>query len=180
MVAGVSENPSTSIVENLGFRGLVTVFSSDSLTVTAPPVMEVRYKRLRPQVPDPSPAHPGDAAVDLTTTVSVTLEPGERQAVPTGLAVAIPEGYAGLVVPRSGHALRSGIGVVNGPGLIDSGYRGEIKVILVNHGHETVRFETGDRIAQLMVVPVPVVDWVETGELGDTIRGESGFGSTGT
>ena len=85
-----------------------------------------------------------------------------------------PGGAAG------GHALRSGIGVVNGPGLIDSGYRGEIKVILVNHGHETVRFETGDRIAQLMVVPVPVVDWVETGELGDTIRGESGFGSTGT
>ena len=141
--------------------------------------MEVKYKRLSPQVVVPSPAHPGDAAVDLCATVEVTLEPGSRLAVPTGLAVAIPEGFAGLVVPRSGHALRSGVGVVNGPGLIDSGYRGEIKVILVNHGQEEVSFAPGDRIAQLMVVPVPVIEWVEVDDLGDTARGESGFGSTG-
>lgn len=152
----------------------------DSLYSHSPPVMEVRFKRLGPQVPIPAPAHPGDAAVDLTTTVPIELKPGRRDAVPTGLAVAIPEGHAGLVVPRSGHALRSGIGVVNGPGLIDSGYRGEIKVILVNHGDEPVRFEPGERIAQLMVVPVPAVEWVEVDDLDITSRGESGFGSTGS
>lgn len=141
--------------------------------------MKVKYKRLRPQVVVPAPAHAGDAAVDLCTTEAVTLQPGERSAVPTGLAVAIPDGFAGLVVPRSGHALRSGIGVVNGPGLIDSGYRGEIMVILVNHGQDLVSFAPGDRVAQLMVVPVPVVEWVEAEDLGDTPRGESGFGSTG-
>lgn len=141
--------------------------------------MEVKYRRLGPQVVVPRLAHPGDAAVDLCTTVGVTLQPGERLGVPTGLAVAIPDGFAGLVLPRSGHALRSGIGVVNGPGLIDSGYRGEISVILVNHGQETVSFEPGDRIAQLMVVPVPAVEWVEVEDLGETGRGDAGFGSTG-
>ena len=141
--------------------------------------MEVKYKRLSPQVVVPSPARPGDAAVDLGTTVRVVLAPGGREAVPTGLAVAIPDGFAGLVVPRSGHAIRSGVGVVNGPGLIDSGYRGEIKVILVNHGSEEVVFDPGDRIAQLMIVPVPTVSWVEAEDLGETARGDSGFGSTG-
>ncbi len=101
-------------------------------------------------------------------------------AVPTGVAVAIPEGFAGLVIPRSGHALRSGIGVVNGPGLIDSGYRGEVAVILINHGTDPVSFSRGDRIAQLTVVPVPVVEWTEVSELDETDRGSGGFGSTGS
>lgn len=142
--------------------------------------MEVKYKRLSSQVVLPAPAREGDAAIDLQTTVGFSLTPGQRQAVPTGLAVAVPPGHAGLVVPRSGHAIRSGIGVVNGPGLIDSGYRGEIKVILVNHGSEPVSFEAGERIAQLMIVPVPMVEWVEVSELDETQRGSGGFGSTGS
>ncbi|HEY7470471.1 MAG TPA: dUTP diphosphatase, partial [Acidimicrobiia bacterium] len=105
----------------------------------------------------PTTAHIGDAAVDLQARIEVSLAPGERAAVPTGLAVAIPEGFAGLVLPRSGHAMRSGIGVVNGPGLIDSGYRGEISVLLINHGSEPVTFGRGERIAQLAVVPVAAV-----------------------
>ena len=100
--------------------------------------------------------------------------------MPTGLAVAIPEGYAGLVLPRSGHARRSGVGVVNGPGLIDSGYRGEITVLLINHGAEEVAFSRGDRIAQLAVVPVLNVEWTEVESLDETTRGEGGFGSTGS
>ncbi len=142
--------------------------------------MEVKYKRLSSQVFLPAPAREGDAAVDLQTTVDLVLDPGQREAVPTGLAVEIPDGYAGLVIPRSGHALRSGLGVVNGPGLIDSGYRGEIKVILVNHGSERVEFQAGERIAQLMIVPVPYVQWVEVADLNPTERGAAGFGSTGS
>lgn len=142
--------------------------------------MEVKYKRLSSQVVLPAPAREGDAAIDLQTTVGFRLEPDQRDAVPTGLAVAIPLGFAGLVIPRSGHAVRSGLGVVNGPGLIDSGYRGEIKVILVNHGSEPIAFEAGERIAQLMIVPVPTVRWVEVPELDDTERGSGGFGSTGS
>ena len=99
--------------------------------------------------------------------------------MPTGIAVAIPPGFAGLVLPRSGHARRHGIGVVNGPGLIDSGYRGEISVLLINHGEEAVGFGRGDRIAQLTIVPVPEVDWVEVDDLDETARGAGGFGSTG-
>jgi dUTP pyrophosphatase len=99
--------------------------------------------------------------------------------VPTGLAVAIPDGYAGLVLPRSGHAARHGVGVVNSPGLVDSGYRGEISVILVNHGSEPVSFERGERIAQLMITPVPTVELVEVAMLDETARGEGGFGSSG-
>jgi len=99
--------------------------------------------------------------------------------VPTGMAVAIPEGHAGLVVPRSGLASRHGIGVVNAPGLIDSGYRGEIAVILVNHGSDPVEVERGDRIAQLVVIPVVTQEFVEVDELPSSTRGEDGFGSTG-
>lgn len=141
--------------------------------------MKVKFKRLDPQVADPGTAHPGDAAVDLQTRVDVNLEPGERAAVPTGLAVAIPEGHAGLVLARSGHARRLGVGVVNGPGLIDSGYRGEIEVLLINHGDRPVEFKAGERIAQLTVVPVPGVVWEEVDELDETDRGERGFGSSG-
>ena len=99
--------------------------------------------------------------------------------MPTGIAVAIPEGFAGLVLPRSGHALRAGIGVVNGPGLIDSGYRGEVTVLLINHGPEKVDFARGDRVAQLAVVPIPDVEWTEVDDLDVTTRGVGGFGSTG-
>jgi len=140
---------------------------------------QVTFKRLTMEVENPRKAHIGDAAVDLQTRSDIVIEPGERVAAPTGLAVAIPEGYAGLVLARSGHARRAGVGVVNGPGLIDSGYRGEIAVLLINHGDETVRFEAGDRIAQLAIVAVPTVDWVEADDLDPSDRGEGGFGSSG-
>ena len=142
--------------------------------------MQASFIRLDPEVAIPTRTHIGDAAVDLQARYEVILEPGERASVATGLAVAIPEGHAGLVLPRSGHALRHGVGVVNGPGLIDSGYRGEVSVLLINHGTERVIFAKGDRIAQLAVIPVPDVEWVEVGVLDETTRGSGGFGSTGS
>lgn len=142
-------------------------------------MIHITFRRLDGGLPPPAAAHDGDAGVDLSTTVAATIAPGERDALPTGLAVEIPSGFAGLVVPRSGHALRHGIGLVNSPGLIDAGYRGEIKVLLVNHGSEPVRFERGDRIAQLVIVPVPRCEWVEATELSESARGGGGFGSTG-
>jgi len=123
-------------------------------------------------------AYPDDAAFDLPTAVEVELAPGERQKVPTGLALAIPKGFAGLVLPRSGIADRLGVGVVNSPGLIDAGYRGEVAVILVNLSDDVVRFKPGDRIAQLMVVETPSVRLIEVDQLDETERGEAGFGST--
>lgn len=142
--------------------------------------MQVNFVRLDRELPIPTTAHIGDAAVDLHSRIDIRLDPGERASVPTGLAVAIPEGHAGLVLPRSGHARRSGVGVVNGPGLIDSGYRGEVNVLLINHGSETVEFSWGDRIAQLAIVPVPAVTWIEVESLDETPRGDGGFGSTGS
>jgi len=142
-------------------------------------IVQISFKRLDLELPNPEPAHSGDAAVDLHARVEVNLHPGERVAIPTGIAVAVPPGYAGLVLPRSGHARRLGVGVVNGPGLIDSGYRGEVTVLLINHGDEPARFARGDRIAQLAIVPVPEVKWVEVDDLDETERGEGGFGSTG-
>ena len=141
--------------------------------------IKVSVRRLDNEVPFPRVAYRGDAAFDLPTSVDVEILPGERVKVPTGLAVANPEGCAGLVLPRSGLADRLGIGVVNSPGLIDSGYRGEISVILVNLSRETARFSKGDRIAQLMVVAVPSVQLAEAPHLTETERGEAGFGSTG-
>jgi dUTP pyrophosphatase len=141
--------------------------------------VQVNFLRLDKELPVPRNAHIGDAAVDLHSRVNLTLQPGERSAVPTGIAVSIPEGFAGLVLPRSGHANRHGIGVVNGPGLIDSGYRGEISVLLINHGHDEVSFARGDRIAQLAIVPVLSVEWTEVDSLDDTERGDGGFGSSG-
>lgn len=128
----------------------------------------------------PTFAHPGDAGADLTAAESVTIAPGERALVATGMAIAIPEGHAGLVMPRSGLAIRSGVTVINAPGLIDSGYRGELKVALVNHAHEAYTVERGDRIAQLVIVAVAQPTYVEVEELADTARGTGGFGSTGT
>lgn len=141
--------------------------------------MQINFVRLDRELPVPTPAHIGDAAVDLHSRIDVSLRPGERASVPTGIAVAIPPGYGGLVLPRSGHARRHGIGVVNGPGLIDSGYRGEVSVLLINHGSDEVKFGRGDRIAQLAVVPIPTVEWTEVESLDETERGSGGFGSTG-
>lgn len=142
-------------------------------------MVQISFQRLDLELEIPEPAHIGDAAVDLRARVEVDLGPGERAGVPTGIAVAIPAGYAGLVLPRSGHARRFGVGVINGPGLIDSGYRGEVTVLLINHGAEPVRFARGDRIAQLAIIPVPEVKWVEVDELDNTERGTGGFGSSG-
>jgi dUTP pyrophosphatase len=128
----------------------------------------------------PRRAHPGDAGLDLAAAEGVTIAPGGREAVATGWAVAIPHGMAGLVVPRSGNALRHGLTVANAPGLIDAGYRGELKVILVNLGSEAFVVAPGDRVAQLVVVPVSLGAAVEVESLpGSDGRGDGGFGSTG-
>ncbi len=127
----------------------------------------------------PTHSHEGDAGVDLYTSIDFKLQSGERRLVPAGIAVAVPQGYVGLVCPRSGMAVKHGITVVNGPGVVDSGYRGELKVALINQGAEPVSFERGDRIAQLLVVPVAVQELTEVAELPTSDRGDGGFGSTG-
>ena len=143
-------------------------------------LLDVDVVRLDPEVPLPSYARPGDAGCDLVTTVDVELAPGERSLVPTGLAIALPEGYAGFVHPRSGLAAHHGVSIVNAPGTVDSGYRGEIKVVLVNTDtRETVRLKRLDRIAQLVVQRVEQVAWRETENLSETERGSGGHGSTG-
>jgi dUTP pyrophosphatase len=139
----------------------------------------VSFRRLDPELPPPTPAHPGDAGYDLYAAEDFFLQPGARASIPTGLAIAVPEGFAALVLPRSGHAARHGVGLVNAPGLVDAGYRGEIRVLLVNHGREPVAFARGERIAQLVVVEVPALVWGEVDELPPSTRGEGGFGSTG-
>lgn len=137
-------------------------------------------RRLDPDLPLPAYAHEGDAGLDLYAAAEVTLAPLERALVPTGIAVGIPEGYAGFVQPRSGLALERGLSLVNTPGLIDSHYRGEVKVIAINlDPTEPLTLERGSRIAQLVVQPVARADAVEVAELDDTARGEGGFGSTG-
>ena len=141
--------------------------------------MKISFLKLDPELPTPRHSHPGDGGVDLYARIDFELVPGERQMIPTGVAIAIPDGYAGLVVPRSGLAARHGFGVVNSPGLIDSGYRGEVQVILINHGDETVSMTRGERIAQLVVIPVADQQWIAVEDLPGTVRGEGGFGSTG-
>jgi dUTP pyrophosphatase len=127
----------------------------------------------------PERAYAGDAGLDLSACEPVELRPGERATVPTGLAVAIPEGYAGFVQPRSGLAARHGISIVNTPGLIDSGYRGELRVTLLNTDpREPFQVEAGMRVAQLVIVPVPAVELVEVDELPESERGVRGFGSS--
>ncbi len=140
---------------------------------------ELTYTLLDNRGFPPERLHPGDAGLDLRCIEDFTLEAGTCMAVSTGIAVAIPEGYCGLVMPRSGLAARHGITVVNSPGLIDSGYRGEVKVLLVNHGSEDVQFGAGDRVAQLVVSSVPQFDLVRVDRLDETVRGGGGFGSTG-
>ena len=141
-------------------------------------MIDVAVRRLRPDAHIPEPAYDGDAGLDLTACDRVVLGAGERAIVSTGLAVEIPEGYAGFVQPRSGLAARHGIGIVNSPGLIDSGYRGEILVVLLNTGREIFSVEPGMRIAQLVVVPVAAVRLVEVDELAASHRGDRGFGSS--
>ncbi|MFJ9175698.1 dUTP diphosphatase [Streptomyces sp. NPDC102360] len=140
----------------------------------------VLVRRVDPDVPLPSYEHPGDAGADLRTTEACELAPGERVVLPTGVSVALPEGYAAFVHPRSGLAARCGVALVNAPGTVDAGYRGEIKVIVVNlDPRESVRFERLDRIAQLVVQQVERVRFQEVAELPDSVRAEGGFGSTG-
>jgi dUTP pyrophosphatase len=143
--------------------------------------VEVLLSRIDPGVPLPSYAHPGDAGADLVTTTDVVIPPGERAVVGTGIAVALPLGYAGFVHPRSGLAARVGLSVVNTPGTIDAGYRGEIKVCLVNHDlREPISLRRGDRIAQLVVQRVAHAVFREVADaLPDTVRGAGGYGSTG-
>jgi dUTP pyrophosphatase len=142
-------------------------------------VIELKIKKLREDAVVPARAYDGDAGLDLSACERVELGPGERATVPTGLAVAIPEGYAGFVQPRSGLAARHGISIVNTPGLVDSGYRGELKVILLNtDAAERFVVEPGMRIAQLVVVPVPGIHLVEVEDLPESERGVRGFGSS--
>jgi dUTP pyrophosphatase len=142
-------------------------------------VNELPVKRLHEGATLPTRAYEGDAGLDLAACERVELGPGERAVVATGLAVAIPEGHAGLVLPRSGLAVRHGIGKVNAPGLIDAGYRGELKVVLLNTDrNETFVVEPGMRIAQLVVVPVALPEPTEVAELPGSERGEKGFGSS--
>ena len=142
--------------------------------------LDVAVRRLDPDVPLPAYARPGDAGCDLVTTIDAEVAPGERVVLPTGIAIALPEGYAAFVHPRSGLAAHHGVGLVNAPGTIDAGYRGEIKVILVNHDpRETVHLRRLDRVAQLVVQRVEQVVWRETDELSETERGTGGHGSTG-
>ena len=137
-------------------------------------------KRLDPDVELPSYAYAGDAGLDLRANEDVTLAPHERRLIATGLAVAIPEGYAGFVQPRSGMALKRGLSMANTPGLIDSHYRGELKVVAVNLDNENpIQIERGERIAQLVIQKVPVVTLIEVDELDETDRGAGGFGSSG-
>ena len=142
--------------------------------------MPITVRRLDPGLPMPEYAHPGDAGADLYAAVDVLLEPGERATVPTGLAIALPEGYAAFVHPRSGLAARHGVTVVNAPGTVDAGYRGEIRVTLLNTDTSTpVKLARGDRIAQMVIQRVERAEFVEADELPDSVRGADGFGSTG-
>ena len=142
-------------------------------------MIELPIRRLREEAVVPERAYAGDAGLDLAACEAVELAPGERAVVGTGLAIAIPDGYAGFVQPRSGLAARHGISVVNAPGLVDSGYRGEVRVVLLNtDSSEPFRVEPGMRIAQLVVLPIPELEIVEREELPESERGVRGFGSS--
>jgi dUTP pyrophosphatase len=141
--------------------------------------MKIPVTRSDSTYPLPYFAHPGDAGADLCSNATIEIEPGARALVPTGLSIAIPDGHAGLVLPRSGLAVRNGVTVVNAPGLIDAGYRGELSVALINHGDVTFSIQPGDRIAQLVIVAVQTPQYVEVESLDETERSEGGFGSSG-
>ncbi|MBD0020885.1 MULTISPECIES: dUTP diphosphatase [Gordonia] len=148
--------------------------------MSAEPASVIAIRRLDPDLPLPTRAHPGDAGVDLCSVADLELPPGHRRLVGTGVAVAIPVGMVGLIHPRSGLAARTGLSIVNTPGTIDAGYRGEIKVCLINHDPDTpIAIARGDRIAQLVVQRVELPEFVEVDELDDTSRGSGGYGSSG-
>jgi dUTP pyrophosphatase len=142
---------------------------------------QILIKRLDPTVPLPSYAKAGDAGADLATRIDFTINPGERMLVPTGISIALPNGYVALVHPRSGLAIKHGISMVNTPGTVDAGYRGELQVILINHDlTQPVSFKKGDRIAQLVIQKVERADFVEVSDLPGSDRAAGGFGSTGS
>jgi dUTP pyrophosphatase len=142
--------------------------------------VQVLITRLDPSVPLPKYAKGGDAGADIVTRVDVTLQPGERALVPTGIAIALPDGYVALVHPRSGLAIKHGVTMVNAPGTVDAGYRGELQCIMIHHDpKEAITFHKGDRIAQLVIQKVERAEFVEVQELPGSGRGSGGFGSTG-
>ena len=142
--------------------------------------VQVLITRLDPEVPLPRYAKGGDAGADIVSRMDITLAPGERALVPTGIAIALPDGYVALVHPRSGLAIKHGVTMVNSPGTVDAGYRGELQIILINHDKsEAVSFKRGDRIAQLVIQKVERVEFVEVEDLPGSGRGSGGFGSTG-
>ena len=143
-------------------------------------MIEIQIKLLDDNLPMPRYQHEGDAGLDLPSRIDFVLEPGERAMIPTGIAVAIPSGYAGFVLPRSGLAARHGISLVNSPGLVDAGYRGEMAIVMINTDkQEPFHIKRGDRIAQLVIQKVVEATTVQVSELDSTSRGEGGFGSTG-
>ena len=142
--------------------------------------VQVLITRLDPDLPLPRYAKPGDAGADIVSRIDITLAPGERAVVPTGIAIALPDGYVALVHPRSGLAIKHGVTMVNSPGTVDAGYRGELQIILINHDRsESISFKRGDRIAQLVIQQVERAEFVEVSELPGSGRGKGGFGSTG-
>ena len=142
--------------------------------------VQVLINRLDPDLPLPRYAKGGDAGADIVSRIDITLAPGERALVPTGIAIALPDGYVALVHPRSGLAIKHGVTMVNAPGTVDAGFRGELQIILINHDKsESVSFKRGDRIAQLVIQKVERAEFVEVQELPGSGRGTGGFGSTG-
>lgn len=142
--------------------------------------MKVLIKRLDPDLPLPSYAKPGDAGADIYSRIDAELNPGERKLIPTGIAIALPPGFAAFVHPRSGRAIKEGLGMVNAPGTVDAAYRGELQVILVNHDSQnSISIKRGERIAQLVIQKVEHAEFIELEELPGSSRGASGFGSTG-
>jgi dUTP pyrophosphatase len=142
--------------------------------------VQVLITRLDPELPLPRYAKGGDAGADIVSRIDITLAPGERKLVPTGIAIALPDGYVALVHPRSGLAIKHGVTMVNAPGTVDAGYRGELQIILINHDrNESVSFKRGDRIAQLVIQKVERAEFVEVHDLPGSGRGTGGFGSTG-
>jgi dUTP pyrophosphatase len=142
--------------------------------------VQVLITRLDPDLPLPRYAKPGDAGADIVSRIDITLAPGERALVPTGIAIALPDGYVALVHPRSGLAIKHGVTMVNSPGTVDAGYRGELQIILINHDRsESISFKRGDRIAQLVIQQVERAEFVEVNDLPGSGRGTGGFGSTG-
>jgi dUTP pyrophosphatase len=167
------------LVLSLGVFDVVPILDSHWTPKAWGEEIDLRIKKLDPGITAPAYAHPGDAGLDICSAEDVTLEPGERALIGTGFAMALPEGYAAFVQPRSGLAARSGISIVNTPGLIDCHYRGEVKVILVNLGREAFAVKRGDRIAQMVIQRVERARVSIVDELDETKRGEGGFGSTG-